>query len=89
MGYEGRSNNNDIFAKEVEVLKKKGEYKETRENHNEEALWKELYTSEFTRLRREYPDKNEQGEDVDDEWYESKAIEYADAMLKLKKRMQE
>ncbi|KKS30591.1 MAG: hypothetical protein UV60_C0001G0029 [Parcubacteria group bacterium GW2011_GWA2_43_11] len=95
MGYEGRSNNDNILramegasAKGVEVHKKKEEHKEIKENHNKEALWKELYTSEFNRLRREYPVKNDLGEDVDDEWYKETASVYADSILKLKERMQ-
>jgi len=47
----------------------------------------ELYKSELDRLRKEYPEKNDSGEEVDDEWYKKTALAYADSMLKLKERM--
>lgn len=71
-----------------EALKQKKQTQEARKNNAEKAVWDGLHKSEVDRLKNTYPEMDEDGNLVDEEWYYEKAAEYADAIIALRKRMQ-
>jgi len=61
------------------------ENKEWREAGLEKD-WEEVYEQERSRLETVYPERDEEGNDVTEEWYDAQAREFADALIAMKMR---